>query len=221
VLTKERQFRLVRYHLLVRVWRIVRGACALLGLCMVLVTVTPLTSWTALRLAGPWTNPHGDVLVVLAGSSLSDGELGLSSYWRGVYASMAYREGGFRRVLITGGGDVFPAMPVSYCMQKLMILLGVPAEAISIETTSSNTHENATLSVPILNSLPGRKVLLTSDYHMYRARRAFAKAGIEMPGWPYPDAGKRAFSWKGRWSAFLDETVEFEKILYYKVNAWI
>jgi len=202
-------------------WRVARGACAALGLWMVLVTVTPLTSWTALRLAGPWTNPHGDVLVVLAGSSLTDGVLGLSSYWRGLYASMVYREGGFHRVLITGGGEVFSSVPVSYCMQKLMVVLGVPAEAISIETTSSNTHENAVLSVPILKSMPGRKVLLTSDYHMYRARRAFSKAGIEMPGWPYPDAGKRAASWNGRWSAFLDEAVELGKILYYKLNNWL
>lgn len=207
--------------LLKRLARVCRDGCALLGLWMVIVTATPLTSKVAFWLAGPWTAPHGDVLVVLAGSSLTDGVLGLSSYWRGVYASMAYREGGFQRVVITGGGEVFASVPVSYSMKKLMVLLGVPPEAILVETTSSTTRENATLSMPILHSLPGRKVLLTSDYHMYRARRTFLKAGLDMSGWPYPDAAKRAASWNGRWSALLDEAVEVTKILYYKFHGWI
>lgn len=206
---------------LTRLWRIARGLCALLGLCLLIITTTPLTSWMALKLAGPWTNPHGDILVVLAGSSLSDGVIGLSSYWRGLYASMVYREGGFQHVVITGAGDVLNSVPVSYSMQRLMILMGVPAAAISIETTSLSTRENALLSAPLLNAMTGRKVLLTSDYHMYRARRSFAKAGIDMPGWPYPDAGKRAASWNGRWPAFLDEVTELGKILFYEWKAWL
>ena len=106
-------------------------------------------------------------------------------------------------------------------MQKLIVFLGVPAEAVTVETLSTSTHENALLSIPILNRLPGKKVLLTSDYHMFRALRVFHKAGLDLQGWPYPDTGKMAASWSGRWPAFLEVLDELVKIAYYKAQGWI
>ena len=72
-----------------------------------------------------------------------------------------------------------------------------------------------------MRSERGRKVLLTSDYHMFRACRAFRKAGLEVAPRPFPDAGKRAANWLGRWPAFLDEVVETLKIGYYFVRGAI
>ena len=190
-----------------------------LGLLLTVVTVTPLVSWMSAWLAGPWDNPHGDLLVVLSGSGLEDGTIGLSSYWRCVYAAMAFREGEFRKILITGGGSGNTPIPVS--MQKLIVFLGVPAESIGVETLSTSTRENAVRSVPLLSRMPGKKVLLTSDYHMFRALRVFHKAGLDLQGWPYPDTGKMAATWMGRWPAFLDVVLEFAKIAYYKFKGWI
>ena len=106
-------------------------------------------------------------------------------------------------------------------MQRLIVFLGVPAESITVETLSTSTHENALRSIPLLNRLPGKKVLLTSDYHMFRALRVFHKAGLDLQGWPYPDTGKMAASWTGRWPAFLDVLLELTKIAYYKAHGWI
>jgi len=186
---------------------------------MVTVTSTPLVSWLSGKLAGPWDNPHGDLLVVLSGSGLEGGTIGLSSYWRCIYAVMAFREGGFRQILITGGG--LDDTPIAVTMQRLIVFLGVPAESVTVETLSTSTHENALRSVPILNRMPGKKVLLTSDYHMFRALRVFHKAGLDLEGWPYPDTGKMATSWSGRWPAFLEITLELTKIAYYKMQGWI
>jgi uncharacterized SAM-binding protein YcdF (DUF218 family) len=158
--------------------------------------------------------------VVLSGSSLEGGIIGLSSYWRCVYAVMAFREGGFRQILITGGGSEGDT-PIAISMQKLIVFLGVPAAAVTVETLSTSTRENALRSVPILNGMPGKKVLLTSDYHMFRALRVFHKAGLDLQGWPYPDTGKMAASWSGRWPAFLEILVELTKIAYYKAHGWI
>jgi uncharacterized SAM-binding protein YcdF (DUF218 family) len=194
----------------------------MLGLLVVLVTATPFDSWMSARLAGPWDNPHGDLLVVLAGSALEGGTIGVSSYWRCVYAVWAFREGGFGKILITGGSsDPANETPIAVSMQKLIVFLGVPADAVSVETTSTSTRENALHSVPLLLRMPGKKVLLTSDYHMYRALRVFRKAGLDLPGWPYPDTGKMAASWSGRWPAFLEISLELTKIAYYRFEGWI
>jgi uncharacterized SAM-binding protein YcdF (DUF218 family) len=208
--------------LLRQILRIAIACFAILGLLMVLVTTTPLVSWMSARLADPWDNPHGDLLVVLAGSSLEGGTIGASSYWRCVYSVWAFREGGFHQIFITGGkpaegGEV----PIAATMQKLIVFLGVPAEAVLVETHSTSTRENALESVPILQQMPGKKVLLTSDYHMYRALRVFRKAGLDLPGWPYPDTGKMAASWSGRWPAFLEICREMAKIGYYRFKGWI
>ena len=65
------------------------------------------------------------------------------------------------------------------------------------------------------------KVLLTSDYHMYRAHRVFAKQGIQVEPRPIPDVLKRGAGWRGRWPAFLDLLTESAKILYYRARGWI
>jgi hypothetical protein len=38
-------------------FRMLRGCLAALGLLFVVVTLTPLDSWWATRLAGPWDDP--------------------------------------------------------------------------------------------------------------------------------------------------------------------
>jgi uncharacterized SAM-binding protein YcdF (DUF218 family) len=210
----------VKTPLLLKFYRITANCFALFGLLVALVTATPLVSWISDWLARPWTAPHGDVLVVLSGSALPDGTIGLSSYWRCIYAARVFREGGFQRVFITGG-SVSGETPISVSMQRLMIDLGVPADSISVETSSISTHENGIHSVPMLLRMPGKKVLLTSDYHMFRSRRVFRNAGLDLPGWPFPDAGKRAAHWDGRWPAFLEVSLELLKIVDYKIHGWI
>jgi uncharacterized SAM-binding protein YcdF (DUF218 family) len=208
--------------LISRIRRIATGCFASLGLLVVVVTATPLVSWVSVWLAGPWDNPHGDLLVVLSGSGLEGGTIGFSSYWRCIYAVMAFREGGFRQIFITGGGSgEGGGPPIAVTMQRLIVFLGVPAEAITVETLSTSTHENALRSVPLLNRMPGKKVLLTSDYHMFRALRVFHKAGLDLEGWPYPDTGKMGANWMGRWPAFLDLLFELTKIAYYQAHGWI
>ncbi len=67
----------------------------------------------------------------------------------------------------------------------------------------------------MLQGLPGRAVLLTSDYHVFRATRAFRKAGVAVLARPIPDARKRAANWDRRWDAFQDLVIETAKTGYY------
>jgi uncharacterized SAM-binding protein YcdF (DUF218 family) len=194
--------------------RILTGLLAALGLLVVLVTFTPLTYWYSTLLAGRWNDPRGDVLIVLGGGTLDRNTLATDSYWRCVYASLVWRQGGFRQVVVSGEG-------VSKPMRDLLVSMQVPADAIVLETASTSTHESAVNLQRLLAATPGVKVLLTSDYHMFRARRALAKAGLKVRLRPYPDVRKRYQRFTGRWPAFLDLVVETGKIVYYYFHGWI
>jgi len=89
------------------------------------------------------------------------------------------------------------------------------------EDASQSTHDNALYTARLLAGDNGSKVLLTSDYHMLRAVRAFRKVGMNVLPLPVPDARKRATQWLRSWPAFLDEATESTKIVYYFVRGWI
>ncbi len=201
-------------------WRVLVRACAALGLAVVLVTFTPLVRWWGAQLAGPWTDPRGDVLIVLTGNILGNGIIGESSYWRSAYTIMAWREGGWRQVIVSGGGGG-ASLPVGEAMRIFLESGGVPADAIKTDTESMSTRESALNLARILAQMPGRKILLTSDYHMFRAARALRKVGVTVIPRPIPDATKRAGSWNLRWDVFQDLLIETSKIAYYWGRSWI
>ena len=190
-----------------------------LGMVMMIVMLTPLVSWWGRILAGPWEDPTGDVLIVLGGSVQSDGLMGESSYWRSVYAILTYRQGGFQTIVLSGGGS--SGTPIVGPMKDFLRCHGIPADVIRLEPYSRDTRENAVYTRDMLAGMPGRKVLLTSDYHMTRAYRAFRKAGLEVVPRPFPDVIKRAQRWQTRWSAFIDLTRETAALGYYFVRGWV
>src|ERR1700687_5411978 len=117
--------------------RYVVRALAGLGLLFVVVTVTPVLGWWSNALAGTWTEARGDVLIVLGSEAQPDGIIGESSYWRSVYAIRAWRQGGFREIVVSGGAQV------AELMRDFMAGSGVPASAIRLETHAASTRENA------------------------------------------------------------------------------
>jgi len=194
-------------------------ALAAIGFLFVLVTVTPIDDWWIKWLAGPWNNPKGDVLVVLGSDAVED-VIGWSSYWRSVYAVRAWREGGFREVVVTAG-SMNGEVPAAERMRDFMASQGIPASAIRVEGAAQSTRENALKSKVLLDNLSGRRVLLTSDYHMFRAHRVFRKAGIVIEPRPIPDALKQTGWLRNRWPVFLGLCVETGKIGYYFVRGWL
>jgi uncharacterized SAM-binding protein YcdF (DUF218 family) len=200
--------------------KVVIWVCATVGGLWMIVTVTPLVYWWATLLAGSWASPTGEVLVVLGGSTQQHGQLGGSSYWRALYAAQAWREGGFREIVVSGGGGA-PSESPAEAIRDFLVCQGVPLEAIRVETRSNSTRENAINTQALLAGVSGRKVLLTSDYHMFRASRAFRKVGIDVAARPYPDVRKRDTQWLGRWPAFLELIAETAKVGYYYARGWI
>lgn len=195
-------------------WRGIVSTSAAFGFLFATVTFAPvLNPWIA-ALAGQWTNSPGDTLIVLGGDVTTGRLLGLTSYWRAVYAIFEWREGQFKRIVLSGAEVCEP-------MRDFLIAQGVPAAAIELEGRSTTTRESALALAQLLRDRPGRKVLMTSDYHMFRAYRAFRKAGLEVTPRPFADASKRAGSFRTRWPVFLDLMTETAKIVWYRVHGWI
>jgi uncharacterized SAM-binding protein YcdF (DUF218 family) len=196
-------------------WRWAKRLVLLLGFTLAAVTFLPiLQPWINL-LTGPWTQARGDILVVLGNETSPDHLVGQKTYWRCVYAVLAWREGGFREIVVSGGGGV------SEAMRDFLVGSGVPATAIREESKSLSTRENAQFVSEMLGRSPGRVVLLTSDYHMFRAYRAFRKYGLDVLPRPFPDAGKNANSLPMRWPVFVGLLEETIKIAGYRVRGWI
>ena len=181
---------------------------------MLLVTLFP-PRWYAARLGGPWIEARGPTLIVLGGDGPNGRMLGRVSYWRSVYAVLTWRDGGFKHMIISG------AEPVTGPMRDFIVCQGVPPESIMIEGRSTSTRENALYTANLARRFPGPYVLLTSDYHMWRASRAFRKAGLDVLPQQFPDAIKRFNDWTQRWSVFETLVVESGKIAYYKARGWI
>jgi uncharacterized SAM-binding protein YcdF (DUF218 family) len=194
--------------------RVLLAGCAILGALMLVATFTPIVRWYARALSGNWEDARGDVLIVLGGGAIDERTLALGSYLRAVYAGRAWREGGFREVVVSGAGTA----PL---MRDYLTWQGVPAAAIRVENQARDTRENALHVQRLLAGVPGRKVLLTSDYHMFRARRTFEKAGLKVGLRPFPDALKSANFLSSRWPAFLTLSEETAKIAYYWARGWI
>jgi uncharacterized SAM-binding protein YcdF (DUF218 family) len=206
-----------------RFFRLLRRAAvsllAAIGALFLFATFTPIDKWWAAALAGTWHDPAGDILIVLGGSNLDYGTIGGSTYWRGVYTVLCYKQCRYGRIVATGGppGENSSAL----ALRRFLVSQGIPSSVIQVESDSNSTRENALFTAKLLKNTPGRKLLLTSDFHMYRASRAFRKAGLEVFTVPFPDVGKRELQWLARWPAFLDLLDETAKIAYYRARGWI
>lgn len=195
---------------------------AAVGVVMVLALLqtTPLVPWVASQLVDRWDGPTGEVLVVLSADMLGDGTLGVGSYWRAVYGARIFRTHPFRRVIVCGGTGG-SRRSAAEAMAEFMQALGVPREAMVLEDKSGSTRENALFAKELLPAGTRQIVLVTSDFHLWRARRAFAKVGLEVAAIPFPDIGKRWSNWTQRLPCAMEVGAELVKIGYYRMKGWI
>jgi uncharacterized SAM-binding protein YcdF (DUF218 family) len=198
-------------------WRIVsrwlNRAFAAIGIVVVLVTVTPIDAWWAHAYAGPIEQPRGDVLILLSSAVDDQGLISFSSYWRARYALIAWQTGGFKKIVVTGGNG--PGI------LNFLIAEGVPPQDIVAEWQAKSTRENAINTAHLIQGMPGKKVLLTSDFHMYRSIRVFRKIGMEVTPMPAPDILRSSEHLSARFSDFETMVLESTKIVYYRLHGWI
>lgn len=193
--------------------RVAERILALLGLLILLLLFTPLVSWWVRLYAGPIAQPKGDVLIVLSAAVDDNGGISYSSYWRARQAIFAWQTGNFSKIVISGGGG--PGI-LNY-----MLANGVPRSVMIAEWQSHSTRESGLNVARLIRNLPGRRVLLTSDFHMFRAIRVFRKAGVDAAPMAVPDALHSTEHWPGRFDACWTMIFETIKIVDYRLHGWI
>lgn len=146
--------------------------------------------------------PQGDAIVVLGGGGYGWVErpgvtLDKLKYSRLAQAARLYFAGRAPRVILSGGGN--GSHKEAFDMARGMEKLGVPHEAILLETRSTDTTGNAKYSVRLAREHGARRVLLvTSGVHMPRASLLFRREGVAVIEVPVAEPSPGG-SWADRW----------------------
>ncbi|MDO9546346.1 MAG: YdcF family protein [Pelolinea sp.] len=141
------------------------------------------------RYPSPQEIPSADVIVVLGGGTEPAASPRPSVEVNGagdrvLYAASLYKSGKAGHILLSGGnisflneGSTTPAED----MASILTEIGIPEEALWLETESQNTYENALFSKDILAENGIERILLvTSALHMPRSVALFEKQGLEV-----------------------------------------
>jgi uncharacterized SAM-binding protein YcdF (DUF218 family) len=130
---------------------------------------------------------HYDVAVVLTGMAEYNNDLKTLSVRRGIdrlwQTISLYKKGRIDRIIISGdNGDLIDkGLHESKQLKEILMLWGIPEQAIITEEKSRNTYENAVESTKIIKRLfpNSEKILLvTSGRHMRRSKASFLKQGL-------------------------------------------
>lgn len=121
-------------------------------------------------------------------------------------AQKAYEQGLGGKILVCGGKGTDETVPEAAAMAAYLKAQGVPDEDILLEQDSRNTRENLRFAKRIMEANGYRTcVLVTSDYHMARARLLAAQEGLSA-------TGSRARSdWPGAWLSRVRECLSWIK----------
>jgi len=195
--------------------------CVVFTIAVLIVQFSPLDRWYARWLAGTWNDPDGDILVVLSAEELPDDIIGVVSYWRAVYAIRAWRDGHFRAVVVSGGKTKGGHLSLAAVIGQFLVAYGIPKDKVFLEERSTSTRENALFTKEMIASWPGKKVLLTSDAHMFRARRAFEAVGLTVAPRPFPDILKHQDFPSYHIPDACTLALETVKIAWYWQRGWI
>lgn len=156
-----------------------RGACRLVALGVLVGGCTE--AWPELP-----EDLRAEAIVVLGNRPPTDvqGRV-MPETNRRVERGVELYHGGHAPILLMTGGPAPRGDIESEVMRSLAIELGVPEDAIRIETKSRNTIENARFTKELMSEQGDvtrrpEVILVSSPYHLGRARRLFDCAGFEV-----------------------------------------
>ena len=164
------------------------------------------------------TTGSADAIVVMGAGIVGPCEPNLNSMRRVMLATRLFRDRRAPIMLITGGAPSGLPCPVSEVMARVAYELGVPRDAVTLETRSRSTHENAIESAPLLRQLGARRVLIVTDrLHMNRAAGVFVQAGFETERVNVPVYAGHA----DNVSMLTAGMREYVALAYYRWRGWI
>jgi uncharacterized SAM-binding protein YcdF (DUF218 family) len=119
--------------------------------------------------------------------------------------------GGTGELILAGEGDAATA-------PRFFAALGIPADRLVLENKSRNTYENAVFAQALVKPKPGETwLLVTSAFHMPRAKALFDKAGFPTIPWPtdYRTSGQEGIGF------FTDNPADSLQTTTMAIREWI
>lgn len=123
----------------------------------------------------------------------------------------------------TGGRLMFSGAPtpdfsdsIAHEMARLAVGLGVPKDAILLESRSINTYENLLFSRKVLQdagALRGKVIMVVSAFQMPRAVAVARKLGLEVLPFPCGFQASKNLRWQ-HWIPSNDGAQDFESVLH-------
>lgn len=147
--------------------------CACIGLCFFVFLEALILSGSIQH-----TGEDADYVVVL-GCKVQGTRPSLSLRYR-IDAAVEYLKAhpGAKAVL-TGGQGIGEDISEGQAMYDAMTAMGIPPERLLVENQSTTTKENLEFAKAYIDSKNDSVVLVTTGYHMYRAKRIARRAGYE------------------------------------------
>jgi len=117
---------------------------------------------------------QGSTIIIVLGKRLNDDNTPSHILRSRVKSSCELFDKTPNSKLLMSGGTVAGDIPEAQVMRDLATSEGVPEEDILIEAQSTNTIENAASSRVLVKKLsPDQICIVTSDFHMPRAKKVF------------------------------------------------
>ena len=177
------------------------------------------------------------IVVVLGGMASENKYNGLPRFsqssdrlWQGLFL---LKQNYADTLIISGGlGYLFDKQKSEgVLLNEYLTDIGIKNDSILIESASRNTFENARNTALLFrqNNIPQKIILVTSAFHMPRARACFEKQGFDLEVFPAdPVSSTRPMNWKdyfipsagviAQWEVLFRE---WAGMMMYKINGYI
>ena len=198
--------------------RIILGVAA----AYLLAFQTNLLWWAAEPLREDRMPSAANAIVVFAGGVGESGQAGGGQQERLKQAIDLYNAGYSDRLVISSG--FVYSFKEAESMRAVAIDQGIPADRIEIEPRARNTYENVAFVQQILDRHRWNKILLVSSpYHMRRARMVWNKVAPEITVIPSPPPNAQFYEHtRGATMAQIRGILwEYLAIAYYWWNDWL
>lgn len=198
--------------------RLVRNIIIFVIVSFLLLLYTPLLEFLAAPLIVQDNPRRAEAIIVLSGGWESTDRLGKSTMERYNYAIRLFQDR-YAPLLIFSGGNLENRPAEADQMAEMALSDGFPYDAVISENSSSTTWENVLFTKKILKEKNvGHIILVTSPYHMRRAKMMFEAKGIKVIALPVPNS--ELYTAKGSRRLTLAKVVLFEyvKLGLYKLG---
>jgi len=217
----------------------VRGFFALFTIIVLVIMYTPVANRLAETLVVPAELKEVELIAVLGGGAYKNSILSGRSNERMIHGIRLYKAGLAPRILFTGAtitdqsekvfgtikGTRDPSMidvAEASIMRDIAVELGLPEEAILLDETSTNTHDNLVAVKRLMDEEGlGRCLVVTSPTHIYRAIRVCDKLGLDCLPAPVGDYTPYVETAVGRLVLMRRVAWEYAALLLYKVFGYI